>query len=53
MIGKSEEEINAQKELKKQEKIKKKEERRKEIQEAAKRRNHQAEAAEPVGLICY
>ena len=50
MIGKSEEEINAQKELKKQEKIKKKEERRKEIQEAAKRRNHQAEAAEEAAL---
>ena len=50
MIGKSEEEINAQKEQRKQEKIRQKEERRKELQEASKRRTHQAEAAEEAAL---
>jgi len=50
MIGKSEEEIKAQKELKREEHRKQKEEKRKEYEEIEKRRAHQSAAAEEAAL---
>ena len=50
MIGKSEEEIKAQKELKREEHRKQKEEKRKEYEEIEKRRAHQSVAAEEAAL---
>ena len=50
MIGKSEEEIKAQKELKREEHRKQKEEKRKEYEEVEKRRAHQSVAAEEAAL---
>ena len=50
MIGKSEEEIKAQKELKKEEHRRQKEEKRKEYEEIEKRRAHQSVAAEEAAL---
>ena len=50
MIGKSEEEIKAQKELKREEHRKQKEEKRKEYEEVEKRKAHQSVAAEEAAL---
>jgi hypothetical protein len=50
MIGKSEEEIKAQKELKREEHRKQKEEKRKEYEEIEKRKAHQSVAAEEAAL---
>ena len=50
MIGKSEEEIKAQKELKREEHRRQKEEKRKEYEEVEKRRAHQSAAAEEAAL---
>lgn len=50
MIGKSEEEIKAQKELKREEHRRQKEEKRKEYEEVEKRKAHQSVAAEEAAL---